>query len=107
MRARSITLALLGCICSAGPAYSAMDGPYAFDKWHLSKSSKTSDAHVQQNGSSGFTITGNDSAFGRNSVDRFTNAVQSAGIISGTLTVDQEMPGRLTYSFEGAGPAFK
>src|SRR5262245_6589540 len=63
-----------------------------FDKWSLNKTSQTSNAHAEQNGTDGFTLLGNTSGIGRRSNDRFFANVQSIGNISGRLTVTKTAP---------------
>ena len=105
-RVNNIVLLSL-CVGSiAGHAQAAMDGIFAFDKWSLNKTSQTSTAHVEQNGTSGFKLFGNTSGVGRTSNDRFSANVQSAGILSGTLTVKRTSPRSLDFSFSGSGPAY-
>jgi hypothetical protein len=89
-----------------GQAHAALDGIYSFDNWKLSKTSRTSTARVEQNGTSGFTLYGNSSGIGRHSRDNFSSSVQSVGSITGTLSVTRTRPGSLSYSFNGTGPVY-
>src|SRR4051812_34156989 len=99
-------MALFGAGSITGQAQAAMDGIFAFDQWHLNKTSQTSNAHAEQNGTDGFTLFGNTSGIGRRSNDRFSANTKSIGNISGTLTVTRTAPQRFQYSFDGSGPAF-